>query len=119
MNLEKLNRVNLCLYATSAIKIASALYIIVTMSSLTPQGLMDNFSGLISGAFIVAIALSVFTVFIVDGLKKQKLWAWVSALSIFLLALPSFALPAAVIGILSLLDVEVRTSFLKELDLKF
>ncbi|MCM2352231.1 MAG: hypothetical protein NDI63_01350 [Pseudobdellovibrio sp.] len=119
MNSQKLNRVNLCLYAMCGIRLAAALYTIATMSSLSFNSLTSDLTGVLAGALFLSVGISIFTVFIIDGLKKQKLWAWVSALSVLLFSLPSFAFPAAIIGILSLLDVEVRTPFLKELDLKF
>lgn len=44
-------------------------------------------------------------------------WGWVMALAAFSLSFTSWALPFAVIGLLVLLDKEVRSVFLKSLDI--
>lgn len=121
MNIEKLKRVNICLYAMCAVKAASALYITMTMSSITHlTDLVPADSSIATySSLIFAVGLFVFSYFIIDGLKQVKLWAWIAAISVLMYGLPSIALPASVIGLLSLFDTEVRTPFLKELDFKF
>ncbi|MFN3697336.1 MAG: hypothetical protein ACK4VO_07840 [Pseudobdellovibrio sp.] len=119
MNSKKLDRAVLCLYAMCGLKVATALYTALTISSLNLSTFASDFMSVTSASVVLALAVCIFTIFVTQALKKQQVWGWIAGLSLFLFTLPSFALPASVIGILSLLDIEVRTEYLKQLDFKF
>lgn len=121
MNEKKLERAAKCLYAVSAIQAASSVY-----GFLTLQAYKDFASGITSGLSLSVLSGSMFfsativvaSLITAKKLREQKSWAWIAANSLFLFTLPSFALPASVLGILSLMDIEVRTFFINDLDIK-
>ena len=121
MNVQKLNRSIVCLYSLSAIKLATAVYFLLNSYSIGELSSImgQQFQFTFYSGIVLAVFFSVFSFFIAEGLKTEKLWAWISALSLCLMALPSFALPAALIGLLTLLDLEVRGPFVKQFDFKF
>ncbi|QDK37967.1 hypothetical protein [Bdellovibrio sp. NC01] len=74
----------------------------------------------IFGASAILPALMIVaTFYVVQDLKKEKGWAWIAALVIFMLNIPSWILPVSVIGLIMLFDERVRSTFLKELDIAF
>ncbi|AZZ36903.1 hypothetical protein CIK05_08905 [Bdellovibrio sp. qaytius] len=125
MNEKKLDRAVKCLYAVAAIKTATTIYALLTLSSLS-RSLKDlsldlstsvDFS-IIASTLFFGLGMAILSVVTAQNLREQKTWAWIAAISIFLFSIPSFALPAAVLGALTLFDVEVRAQFIKELDIK-
>lgn len=69
-------------------------------------------------SLIWTAGMIVLTYFVVKDLKRGKSWAWVGGLCVLLVTTPSFALPASIIGLISLLDEDVRSEFLAKLDVK-
>ena len=71
----------------------------------------------IAGASFVAlfsIGIGVFVEIVVNGLKNNKFWAWVAGLIICGLYVPSFFIILGIIGLIGLLDKDVRKDFLKK-----
>jgi len=68
------------------------------------------------GAFIalISIGMGVFVEVIIKGLKDNKFWAWVAGLIICGLYVPSLFIILGIIGLIGLLDKEVRKGFLKK-----
>jgi len=64
---------------------------------------------------LVSIAIGVFVEIIIKGLKDNKFWAWVAGLIISGLYVPSLFIILGIIGLIGLLDKEVRKDFLKNL----
>lgn len=113
MNEKKLDRAIKCLYAVAAIKVATATYFASGLVS------WNDFSlNAITSTVVLAAAIAVFAIVTAKNLRDHKLWAWISGISLFVFCAASFALPACVLGFLSLLDAEVRAPFIKELDVK-
>jgi len=115
----KIKRAIYCLMATAAIKIATVIYMIFTLqgySTFSESNVLLN--GLQSFSFMFAVAQAVLAYSVGVDLKKGKLWAWITALCFFLFAAPTFALPACIIGFISLIDEDVRTPFINQLDIK-
>lgn len=120
----KIKRAIYCLIAVAAVKILTVAYsLMVTMQAISgmesymgPNNLMSQ--SLLSASILFAVAEIVLIYFVIRDLKKDKAWAWVTGLCLFLYAAPSFALPAAIIGFISLIDEDVRTSFINQLDIK-
>ena len=57
------------------------------------------------GAILILVELVAF------GLYRRHSWSWLAAIALFLLSLPSAALPAAIIGLVALLDPRVSSFF--------
>lgn len=119
----KLKRAIYCLVAVVAIKCLTVGY--MTLSAMQTLKGIDSLAGsnlwlqsLESFSFMFTVAQAVLVYFVAIDLKKDKAWAWVTALSLFLFAAPSFALPACIIGFISLIDEDVRTAFINQLDIK-
>lgn len=121
MNEQKLKRIYMCLYAMCAIKGAVALYIILTtVLAAGSYSLTADFAGstALYASLLFSVGLAVGTFFIIENLKAGKGWAWVAAMSLALIGLPSLAFPAALLALLTLIDSDIRTHYLKELDFK-
>lgn len=126
MKEQKLKRGILCLYAVILVQVLMGVYTLWTaigayisvnrILSENPELNLPSFGfGAISGSVIWSVFVIVLTYYVIQDLKKQKVWAWVGALVVLLLSAPSFALPASIIGLISLLDEEVRSEFILEL----
>jgi hypothetical protein len=60
---------------------------------------------------VVCLAFIIGIEFVAYGLKKRKFWAWIAALCIFGLYVPSLFLPLGALGIWGLLDAGSREQF--------
>lgn len=119
----KIKRAVYCLMVVAAIKaLTTAYYVYASMQALSglESSLGTNvwLQGVQSFSFMFAVAQMVLTYIVIVDLKKDKAWAWVTALCLFLFSAPSFALPACIIGFISLIDEDVRTGFINQLDIK-
>lgn len=112
------HRATLCLYAIAAIQAVAALAVIHAAASVGTDLNFGLGSPLLSGAVFWAAGLIVAAVIAARELKKGNPIAWVGALALFLLVSLSWCLPASVLGILSLIDVRVRTDFMEKLDVR-
>lgn len=120
MNEIKLKRAIASLYVMIALKIVTSVYSLsLVMKVADINNLMaGEYSFSVFGGIFLTLITSIISVITAGALKEQKLWAWLSAISLFIISLASLAFPASIIGLLSLLDEEVRTKFVKELDIK-
>lgn len=66
-----------------------------------------------SGAFPALIVIGIF--FTIKGLREDREWAWVTALALLLLCSAGWALPLSIVGLLHLLDAEVRREYIARL----
>ncbi|MFS4459475.1 hypothetical protein [Bdellovibrio sp. HCB2-146] len=125
----KLNRAIKCLYVVALVQVLTTAYsAFISVRALREIENMGPVPGFDSSKYTLWSALgtgSIWALIVIVGayyvtqdLKKGKWWAWVGALSISLLTAPSWSFPASVIGIISLLDEEVRGEFLAQLDVK-
>lgn len=115
----KIKRAINCLIAVAAIQALVAAYSVFSLIGLNSMIETGQWAtGLRSFSFMFTIAQMVLTYFVIVDLKKDKAWAWLTALSLFLYSAPSFALPACIIGFISLIDEDVRSGFIKQLDIK-
>lgn len=65
-----------------------------------------------SGLFM--IAMGVFIEIVVKSLKNNKFWAWIAGLIICGLYIPSIFIFLGIIGLIGLLDKDVRKDFLRK-----
>ena len=61
--------------------------------------------------FPFCLALAVGIEFVAAGLRRRRFWAWVAALCIFGIYLPSLFLPLGALGLWGLLDLGSRAEF--------
>ncbi len=65
------------------------------------------------GIVLILVCLAIIIVIekVVAGLHRRRFWAWVVALCIFAMYVPSLFLPIGALGLWGLLDSESRTEF--------
>lgn len=129
MNEKKLNRAIFCLYGVASTQGALGLYTVLTTlrvrDSIASASVQDS-AALLSGfgwgeALTLAlwpVAVLAACLFAAQNLRLKKSWAWIASLSIFIFCSLSLCLPFAVLGLLSLVDLEVRHYFIKDLDIQ-
>ena len=125
---QKINIATKALYATAAIHAAVTVYTmtklyevqteVLALKKLHPES-ANSFEDVsyFSAVSFWSVILILGSVIVARELREEKPWAWVAALTIFAVASPSYALPACIIGLLSLLDARVRGVYLKKLDI--
>ena len=62
---------------------------------------------------LFSIAIVIFVEIVIKSLKNNKFWAWVAGLIICGLYVPSLFIILGIIGLVGLLDKDVRKDFLK------
>ena len=60
---------------------------------------------------VLSIVFGVFFEFVIRGLKKRKYWAWVASIIICGVSIPSLLIIPSIIGLITLLNKEVRKEF--------
>lgn len=129
MKEQKLKNAILCLYAVGIIQIVMTAYGIfaslktmLTISKLEPDypGTLPDIGIVCSLGFstVFSVITLVLLYYVIQDLKKQKTWAWIGAISAFVISAFSFAIPFCVIGLISLLHDDVRNEFIQKLDIK-
>lgn len=103
----KLNKTIVVLHITAVI------YFLLGIALLT---IFPRYAYIPGASFIalVSIGFGVFVEIIVNGLKNNKFWAWVAGLIICGLSVPSLFIILGIIGLIGLLDKDVRKDFLKK-----
>lgn len=120
---KKIQRAIYCLYAVVAVEIytiANVIYWQLQMmenSDLMRQAGYQTQSLAFAGLLMPAVAL-IAAVKLIPQLRLKTTIGWVGSLAVFLVAGSGYALPASIFGIICLLDKDVRTHFLAELDIK-
>lgn len=102
--------------AIVAFRISEAIYIAIslclpTLVLLAPEA-REEFP--LWGAFctgFLGVGFAVFIEIVVRELKKQKFWAWIAGICLSGLYIPSIFFPLGVMGLIGLLDGEVRAAF--------
>ncbi len=100
--------------AVVCLHISAALYLLVGVGLLLFLRSEDETgSGLAVGVAFLVLCLALISgiEFVVYGLQRRKLWAWVAGLCIFGLYLPSLFLPLGALGLWGLLDSGSRKEF--------
>ncbi len=125
MNSVKVERTAKCLQAVALIYVLQALYFNLKLVALgssfsrMAEGSDAGFTGPALISIATATALSVGAFVVSRELKAGKGWAWIAGLSICLFTLPTFCLPASILGLLTLLDRDVREPYLSTFEFKF
>lgn len=119
----KLNRAIYCLYAAAAVQVVSLVFSALStfeMNSLGSPGAVfaAGPTAFLHFSLLWPLAVLGTIAFVTRALKTENEWAWVGALSVFVFTLPSYSLMFSVVGLLSLLDRDVRGVFLTKLDIK-
>ncbi len=126
----KINRAIKCLYVVALVQLLSSAYIaylsfglmrasVEAARNMGPEYAAHDFGiGFFGPGAIWSVLIVVAVYFVTQDLKKDKWWAWAGGLAVLLMSAPSWALPASVIGIISLLDEDVRVGFLEQMDIK-
>lgn len=129
MKEQKLKNAILCLYAVGITQIVMTAYGIFAslQTMIALNKLESSYPGAlpdigIMGSFGFSTVFSVMTLvllyYVIQDLKKQKAWAWVGAISTFVISAFSLAIPFCIIGLISLLHEDVRNEFIQKLDIK-
>ena len=121
---KKLNTAKKMLYGVVAAQCAAMVFGFVGLMKINQQmkgavGVLSDistFSAFDSISFFPAFTIVV-AILTLRELQSQNVWGWVASIFVFLIAVPSWSLPFSILGLLSILDVQVRTRFLKQLDI--
>lgn len=119
----KIQRAIYCLYgviAATFLETVQTVSIIYNAMSDPEIRALTGYSGYtgIGPAVFWSALLIVSAYLIIPHLKAKSKEAWISALVVFLVSVTSYAFPFSLLGLLFLLDRDVRTHFIKELDIK-
>lgn len=123
---KRLKRIEKCIYGVFGIRVLSVLIgygvALRTLNSLQEQSGLNSvidilsFSS-ISGALTFDALLFVLGYFVIQDLKREKAWAWIGAISFFILSAGMiWTIPFVIIGLINTLHEEVRTPFIEKLD---
>lgn len=129
MKEQKLKNAIHCLYAIGIIQIIMTAYGILASfkAMLGINRLGADYAGVLPDIGVIGslgfstvfpVIILVLLYYVIQDLKKQKAWAWIGAISAFLISAFSFAIPFCIIGLISLLHEEVRSEFIQKLDIK-
>lgn len=100
--------------AIVCLHISAVLYILVGVLALWFfLSTDDTGAGMVFGVgtLILCLALAAGIEFVVVGLRRRKLWAWIAGLCVFGIYLPSLFLPLGAFGLWGLLDGGSRKEF--------
>lgn len=102
--------------AILALRISEGIYVLLALCPpvllISVQEVQEQFPIWIAactGVFILGFA--VFIEIVVRGLDRGKFWAWVAALCISGLYIPSLFLPLGLMALIGLLDQDTRAAF--------
>lgn len=101
----KLNKSIIVLHISAVIYLLLGIGLFTILSDLVVHPVFMGF---------VVIGIGVFVEIVVGGLKNNKFWAWVTALIICGMYVFSLFIILGIIGLVGLLDKDVRTDFLKK-----
>ena len=76
--------------------------------------ILSGYTRIVPFIALVSIGMGVFVEIVIKGLKDNKFWAWVSGLIICGFYIPSLFIILGIIGLIGLLNKEVRKDFLKK-----
>ena len=125
MNQAKVERAAKCLQAVALIYVIQVVYVdlkLLTLSenlSALSSGMGSGFLGTAAISMAMAAALAIAAFVVSREIKSGTGWAWIAGVSLCLFTLPSFCLPASLLGLLTLLDKEVREPYLATFEFKF
>jgi len=91
--------------------ISAVIYILLGILLLTI--LADYFAGGFLLVF-VSFGMAIFVEIVIKGLKQEKFWAWVTSVVICSIYIPSGFIIFGIIGLVGLLNKDVRKDFLKK-----
>lgn len=92
----------ICLHLSAVLYLLLGVYLLVTPS-------FGTFTSVFLGIFSVILAILVEV--IVKGLNSVKRWAWIAALILFCLYVPSLFILLGILGLVDLLRAETRANF--------
>ncbi|MGZ3802027.1 MAG: hypothetical protein ACXVCL_17805 [Bdellovibrio sp.] len=116
---KRLKRIEKCIYGIFGIRILSVLIgYSIALKGLSAETSISSSLDIISGPLTFDALLFVLGYFVIQDLKKEKAWAWVGAVTFFVLSSGSlWTLPIVILGLINLIHEETRTDFLKKIDL--
>ena len=101
--------------ATTCLQISAAVYAVFGLLCLaalaTPSIRSEMGADLILAVFIISVVLIVVIEVVASGLHRRRFWAWVAALCLFAMYLPSLFLPLGALGLWGLLSPGSRVTF--------
>lgn len=116
-----------CLYGCAAVQGATLLYgvgsaikfLLPTGPGALEAGISPlSFASLYGGSVLYTVAFIAAILWIVKELKNNSAWGWFWGIVAFGFSLFSFALPASLLGLASLLDKRVRSEYIQKLDIQ-
>src|SRR3989344_678736 len=90
--------------------ISAAIYLVLSIASLTVS---PKYLPFLAPYIALFIGMGVFVEIVIKGLKDNKYWAWIAGLVVCGLYIPSIFIVCGIIGLIGLLNKEVRTDFFK------
>lgn len=121
---SKIKKAIVCLYGAAGAQILWAVYsVYVTMNFnreirvSDPMGYQAASLSLPSGDLMWAALTVVAAILVSKELKSGEGWAWIGAICTLIFSSFGFSLPFVIMGLLFLLDREVRTEYLKKLEI--
>jgi hypothetical protein len=118
---NKEKQIKLSLIGVASVQTLSIIFVVYELNllkqSISQDGSFTDTLGLPLYSFIPVVPslLLVLTLFSTLEQKNKNLTAWISALLVFILSLPSLALPFSIFGLLAVLNDSVRKPHLESL----
>ncbi len=106
------------LYVTILIQFASMTASVLNVMEISRVSGIE-LASISPSVFVFPFMIVVFSFWVIRELKFSDLaWGWVGGLSLFAMALMTWAFPVAILGLLTLLDHKVRSRYLNILDIQ-
>jgi hypothetical protein len=113
---KKIKNALFCLYGVGLVQIALVIYQFIIGLKILFLGVDAGISGLLGFSSGYSVIILVALYFVIKDLGQNKPWAW--AVLLFFFSSFSFSLPFCVVGIINLLDEELRSENLAKLKIK-
>lgn len=101
----------LCLHISAVLYLVMAFFFPILLSLIQPDEARGRIIGLV--LLVVALLMAIGIEVIAAGLKRHRFWAWVAAVIVCGLYIPSFFIILGVFGLWGLLDRGTRALFFK------
>lgn len=111
---QKLNKTIIVLHISAVIYLLAGVMLLI-FSFFLPSVLDGEpfFKTTFVLSAVLSIAFGIFVEIVIKSLKKHKFWAWITGIIICGLYIPSIFIILGIIGLVGLLNKDVRTDFVK------
>ena len=112
---QKLGKTIIVLHISTVVYVLSGILLLILpflLPNIPEEGTFLTIMLVFMALF--SIAIGIFVEIVIKSLKNNKFWAWVAGLIICGLYIPSLFIVLGIIGLIGLLDRDVRKDFLKK-----